>query len=75
MALLPLGVVTPQNIYNAAVEEVKLQGFSNPDKYWTDPTKQPPQPPNDQSEESDNGESGAPSPAPNLKGFQSYIPL
>lgn len=42
----PLGVATPENIYNAAAELTKLAGFKSPDKFFTDPQKHPapPQP-------------------------------
>lgn len=38
-------VVKPENLYNTLMEVSKLQGYSNPDKYWTDPAKVPPAPP------------------------------
>jgi hypothetical protein len=41
----PIGVATPQNIYNALVKLTQNAGFKNPDEFWTDPSKQPPQPP------------------------------
>jgi hypothetical protein len=45
MALVPAGIVKPENIHATMVEKAKLQGFSNPDKFWTDPSQQPPQEP------------------------------
>jgi hypothetical protein len=45
MALLPTGIVTPENIYNTAIEEAKLQGHSNPEKFWSNPADKPPAPP------------------------------
>lgn len=40
------GVVSPENIYNAAAKFVELTGEKNPDKYFTHPDKMPkPQPP------------------------------
>lgn len=39
------GVATPENVYNAACELVKINGFKNADKFFTDPSKQPPKPP------------------------------
>jgi hypothetical protein len=41
MALAPVGVARPENIYNALLEQMKLQGFSNPAKFWTDPKANP----------------------------------
>jgi len=40
---LEIGIATPDNIYNAAAELAKQLGFKNPDKFFTDPAKQPPQ--------------------------------
>jgi hypothetical protein len=45
MALLPLGMATPESIHATLVEEMKLQGFSNPLKHWPDPKQNPPPPP------------------------------
>ena len=44
MALAPAGVARPENIYESLIEQSKLQGFANPQKFWTDPRKNPPQP-------------------------------
>lgn len=38
----PLGVATSENVYNAAAELTKLAGFKSPDKFFTDPKKNPP---------------------------------
>ena len=40
---LPLGLVARDNIHATNVEILKLAGFSNPDKFWPDPTRLPPQ--------------------------------
>ncbi|TBN49173.1 hypothetical protein [Pseudomonas sp. BGI-2] len=40
---LEIGISTPDNIYHAATELTKQLGFKNADKYFTDPSKQPPQ--------------------------------
>lgn len=40
-----IGVASPQNIFNASEALAKLTGQKNGDKYFTDPTKQPPPPP------------------------------
>lgn len=40
---MQIGIATPDNIYNAATELAKQLGFKNPDKFFTDPAKQPPQ--------------------------------
>ncbi|MNJ26781.1 hypothetical protein D3C77_212710 [compost metagenome] len=40
---LPIGIATPENIYNTAIELAKLLGYKNADKFFTDPAKQPPQ--------------------------------
>jgi hypothetical protein len=39
---LQLGIANPQNVYNAAAEISKLQGFAQPERFWTDPSTQPP---------------------------------
>ena len=39
---LPIGVATPENIYNANAELSKELGFKSADKFFTDPTKHPP---------------------------------
>jgi hypothetical protein len=44
MALAPMGIANPENVYNALTEQLKLQGFSNPAKFLTDPKKNPPKP-------------------------------
>ena len=38
----PLGVTTAENIYNANKELSKELGFKSPDKFFTDPVKNPP---------------------------------
>lgn len=40
-----LPIVTPQNAYETAVELTKANGFSSPERFWTDPSKIPPPPP------------------------------
>lgn len=40
---LQIGAATPENIYNAACELAKLNGFKNGDKFFSDPSKAPPQ--------------------------------
>jgi hypothetical protein len=45
MQTMPLGISTPQTLYATALEIAKLQGFSSPEKFWADPSKQPPQQP------------------------------
>jgi hypothetical protein len=40
---LQIGIATPDNIYHAATELSKQLGFKNADKFFTDPSKQPPQ--------------------------------
>ena len=44
MAMAQAGIVKPENLYQTMIEKSKLQGFSNPMKFWTDPTTQPKQP-------------------------------
>ena len=39
---LPMGVATPLNVYNANAEIAKELGYKSPDKFFTDPTKNPP---------------------------------
>lgn len=40
---MQIGIATPDNIYHAATELSKQLGFKNADKFFTDPSKQPPQ--------------------------------
>lgn len=40
--VLPLGITDPEKIYNALSEMTKISGFANPDKFWKDPTINPP---------------------------------
>jgi hypothetical protein len=42
---LPLGITTPQNIYNALAKLTQNAGFKRPEEFWSDPAKAPPQPP------------------------------
>lgn len=42
---IPLGIANPQTLYETAIEIAKLQGFSNPEKFWVDPSQRPPAPP------------------------------
>ena len=42
---LGLPVVTPENYYNTLVELTKAGDFASPDRFWTDPARQPPRPP------------------------------
>src|SRR5574343_383250 len=47
MAAAPMGVANPLNVYNTLSEIAKASGFSTPDRFVTDPQKNPPpqQPP------------------------------
>lgn len=45
MEVIPLGITDPERIYNSMAEMTKLTGFANPDKFWKDPTVNPPPPP------------------------------
>ncbi len=45
--LVQAGIVTPQNLYNAAARLVELTGEKSPEKYFSAPEEQPPQPPPD----------------------------
>lgn len=39
-------IVTPQNLYETAIEITKASDFSSPERFWTEPSKvPPPQPP------------------------------
>ncbi len=40
-----LRIVTPQNIYETAIELTKAADFSAPSRFWTDPATVPPPPP------------------------------
>lgn len=40
---MQVGIATPENIFNAATEMAKQLGFKNPEKFFSDPSKQPPQ--------------------------------
>ena len=44
---MPLGVATPQNVYNALIKLTQNAGFRHPEEFWTDPEgkEMPPQPP------------------------------
>lgn len=41
----PLGIATPENIYNALEKLTQNAGFKKPEMFWTDPSKQEPKPP------------------------------
>jgi hypothetical protein len=45
MAVLPLRVVTPQNIYRTCIEIAKASGSTNPQSFYTDPATLPPEQP------------------------------
>lgn len=45
MALMPMGLAKPENIYNSVKRIAQLNGFKDPNEFWTDPTLNPPQPP------------------------------
>ncbi|QJP10463.1 portal protein [Pseudomonas multiresinivorans] len=40
---MAIGIANPENIFNAATEMAKQLGFKNTEKFFTDPSKQPPQ--------------------------------
>jgi hypothetical protein len=40
-----LPIVQPRNLYETAIELTKASDFSNPDRFWTDPSTVPPPPP------------------------------
>ncbi|TFH81800.1 portal protein [Pseudomonas kribbensis] len=40
---MEIGIATPDNIFNAATELAKQLGFKSPDKFFTDPSKNPQQ--------------------------------
>lgn len=42
---VPLGTVTPENVYHAQIEFAKAASFTNPELYYTNPKGQPPKPP------------------------------
>jgi hypothetical protein len=42
MNTIPLGVAGPEQVHNTLVEMAKLAGFANPDKFWIDPSQNPP---------------------------------
>jgi hypothetical protein len=42
---IQIGVASPENIYNAAVEYAKAMGHKDGDKFFSNPAKMPPQPP------------------------------
>lgn len=39
---IPLGIATPKNVYESAMELVKEMGYKDGDRFWTDPEKNPP---------------------------------
>lgn len=45
LQLAPMGLAGPQQIHATVTEIAKLAGFSNPDKFWVDPGRNPPPPP------------------------------
>lgn len=47
---MQIGIVTPQNMYNASAKYIQAQGFKDVDSYVSDPTKQPPKPPQEPPE-------------------------
>ena len=42
---LPLGITTPENIYQTSKKLSEALGFKNSELYWTDPAQQAPKPP------------------------------
>jgi hypothetical protein len=40
-----LPIVNPRNMYETAIELTKASDFSNPDRFWQDPSQAPPPPP------------------------------
>jgi hypothetical protein len=47
MQLIPMGIAGPAEVHATVTEMAKMAGFSNPGKFWLDPTTRPPmqQPP------------------------------
>lgn len=45
MAGLPLGIATPQNLYETAAKITQNAGFKHSEPYWQNPSMVPPQPP------------------------------
>jgi hypothetical protein len=45
MAGLPIGIVTPENIYNSQKKLTEALGFKSADAFFTDPSKMPPKQP------------------------------
>lgn len=43
LAQSPMGLVKPENLYATVIEQAKLMGFANPDKFYTNPMEQPAQ--------------------------------
>lgn len=43
--VFPLGVTNPEGIYESSAELAKLLGFKSGERFFSDPSKQPPQPP------------------------------
>lgn len=41
---IPLGIATPKNIYETAIELTKEMGYKDGQRFWTDPEQSPPQP-------------------------------
>ena len=42
---MQIGIATPENIYNTAIETTKAIGFKDASRFWTDPATIPPHPP------------------------------
>src|SRR5512139_179534 len=45
MQLLPLGLATPVNMFNALAKLTHNAGFKTPEEFWSNPSLQPPAPP------------------------------
>jgi hypothetical protein len=39
---MSIGIADPKTVYNTATEISKLQGFAQPERFWTDPAQKPP---------------------------------
>jgi hypothetical protein len=39
---MAIGIADPKTVYNTATEISKLQGFAQPERFWTDPAQKPP---------------------------------
>ena len=45
LEMVPMGIASPQNLYNTVNRMTKAAGYKDATEFWTDPAKNPPPPP------------------------------